>query len=44
MEELEKLKAEAYDCLVQVENWSNKLKAVNQKIATFTTFKVEGKE
>ena len=44
MEELEKLKAEAYDCLVQVETWSNRLKQVNQKIAAAQAIKAEEKE
>lgn len=30
---LEQLKAEAYDCLVQVESWQLKLREVNTKIA-----------
>ncbi len=29
---LEKLKAEAYDCLVQIEQWQAKLRQVNDKI------------
>lgn len=44
MEELEKLKAEAYDCLVQVETWSNKLKQVNQKIAEAQAKELKSKE
>ena len=30
---LEQLKAQAYDCLVQVEQWQLKLKETNQQIA-----------
>lgn len=32
---LEQLKSNAYDALVQVEAWQNKLKVINQEIATY---------
>lgn len=32
---LEQLKAEAYDCLVQIEQWQAKLREANQKIANW---------
>ena len=35
MKNLEQLKAEAYDCLVQVEAWQKKLKEANQAIADY---------
>ena len=31
--EIVKLKADAYDCLAQVEQWQAKLRQVNEKIA-----------
>lgn len=40
--ELEKRKAEAYDCMVQIENWQRKLREINDKIIAETqTTKVE---
>jgi hypothetical protein len=37
MESLEQLKARAYDCLVQIESWQQKLQALNQQIINFKT-------
>lgn len=35
MTTLEQLKADAYDCIVQIEQWQLKLREANQKIASY---------
>lgn len=45
MKTLESLKAQAFDCLVQIEAWQKNLKAVNESIANYkieTTSEVTG--
>jgi len=45
MKTLESLKAQAFDCLVQIEAWQKKLKEVNEAITNFkleTTSEVTG--
>lgn len=33
MDELKEMKAEAYDCMVQIESWQKKLQEINIRIA-----------
>lgn len=45
MKTLESLKAQAFDCLVQIEAWQKKLKETNEAIANYkleTTSEVTG--
>lgn len=35
MKTLEQLKAEAYDCLVQLEGWQNRLKEANEAVLNY---------
>lgn len=43
METLEQLKAQAYDCIVQIEQWQIRLRETNQKISNFREGENPGK-
>lgn len=43
MDEMKELKAEAYDCLAQIEAWQKKLNVVTAKIAKLASEKAEQK-